>query len=633
MSQTKTVRIQQRVDTTANWESHNPLLLENEIAYEKETGQYKMGDGVTLWSKLPYYSNIRKGNSSNSAILNDTTNNYCGLKVFYIKSIDMENKKIYLSTEHYDLPTVSTEDNTDKNFVTPKYAAGDEFDLIVSSPTFNNGRTHAHFVNTIVNIENNVVTYKDDLPFTQFKSDSAYYSQSFFVSSKPMEGVVEISGNNTAEGAYTIAAGPWSHAEGYGTLAAGRFAHAEGYETRASYGAHAEGQSTSAKGINSHAEGYLTKANNNYAHAEGRETIADGNWGAHAEGYGTIASGNTSHAEGRLTQATNSYAHAEGESTISSGQGSHAEGGFTTAKGSYSHAEGRYTLAHGTNSHAEGNSSNSSINYVYDADGKALSKEEIIETWTNGKKNFAVAFNVGAHIEGLDNVVTGEYSHAEGTDNLVTGNNAHAEGYNTQATGHYAHVEGNGCTSTNQSSHAEGQTCHATGQYGAHAEGFSARAAGVASHAENKATRAAGDYSHAEGNTTATEGIGSHAEGYMTNTTNKASYSHAEGMGTYACSEAQHVQGKYNVLDPSGKYAHIIGDGTAAEKDADGKVIKPEVRKNIHTIEWNTGNAWYKGTVETDGIILRSSTEGSTKKFLLTIDDNGSLKASEIKEV
>ena len=50
----KQIRIQSRVDTKANWERINPILLEREIGYEKETGKYKIGDGVNTWLQLSY---------------------------------------------------------------------------------------------------------------------------------------------------------------------------------------------------------------------------------------------------------------------------------------------------------------------------------------------------------------------------------------------------------------------------------------------------------------------------------------------------------------------------------------------------------------------------------------------------
>ena len=95
-------------------------------------------------------------------------------------------------------------------------------------------------------------------------------------------------------------------------------------------------------------------------------------------------------------------------------------------------------------------------------------------------------------------------------------------------------------------------------------------------------------------------------------------YSVAEGMSTIASSEYQHVQGKYNIEDSSNTYAHIVGNGTAIT-----------ARSNAHTLDWS-GNAWYAGTVEGKALILLSSTTGSTKKFKITVNDSGTLSATEV---
>lgn len=95
------------------------------------------------------------------------------------------------------------------------------------------------------------------------------------------------------------------------------------------------------------------------------------------------------------------------------------------------------------------------------------------------------------------------------------------------------------------------------------------------------------------------------------------------------------MQGKYNIEDKSGKYAHIVGNGTDLAK-----------RSNAHTLDWH-GVPWFQGrpqfggTAQDNGsqsvvangdkeFILASSTEGSTKKFKVTVDDSGTLKATEI---
>ena len=121
--------------------------------------------------------------------------------------------------------------------------------------------------------------------------------------------------------------------------------------------------------------------------------------------------------------------------------------------------------------------------------------------------------------------------------------------------------------------------------------------------------------------------------------------SHAEGRHTKACSSYQHVHGKYNIEDSSNTYAHIVGNGNSDDE-----------RSNAHTLDWS-GNAWFAGDVYTgstsgtnkdegskklateeyvngriteDSIIIKSSTPDSTKKFKITVDDSGTIFATEV---
>jgi hypothetical protein len=45
---------QQRRDTAANWTFNNPTLLAGELAYESDTGKWKIGTGSTAWTALSY---------------------------------------------------------------------------------------------------------------------------------------------------------------------------------------------------------------------------------------------------------------------------------------------------------------------------------------------------------------------------------------------------------------------------------------------------------------------------------------------------------------------------------------------------------------------------------------------------
>jgi hypothetical protein len=51
-----TTIIQVRRDTAANWSSNNPTLAQGEIGFETNTSKFKIGNGSSVWSTLPYFS-------------------------------------------------------------------------------------------------------------------------------------------------------------------------------------------------------------------------------------------------------------------------------------------------------------------------------------------------------------------------------------------------------------------------------------------------------------------------------------------------------------------------------------------------------------------------------------------------
>ena len=158
-------------------------------------------------------------------------------------------------------------------------------------------------------------------------------------------------------------------------------------------------------------------------------------------------------------------------------------------------------------------------------------------------------------------------------------------------------------------------SCKATGEY-SHAEGSNNTASGEYSHAGGYMTNASGTSSHTEGQYTTASGTCSHAE--CKNTTASGTCSHAEGWDTIASGEYSHVQGRANVEDVNNKYAHIVGNGASSVQ-----------RSNAHTLDWS-GNAWYAGTVEGTAMIVKSSTASSTKRFKITVDDSGTISATEV---
>ena len=147
---------------------------------------------------------------------------------------------------------------------------------------------------------------------------------------------------------------------------------------------------------------------------------------------------------------------------------------------------------------------------------------------------------------------------------------------------------------------------------------------GIASHAEGDNTTASGINSHAEGDHTKASGTGSHAEGFFTT----------------ASADYQHVEGVYNIDDgANGDKLHIVGNGTSLK------------RSNAHTLD-KSGNAWYAGDVYVGSTSGTNRDAGSKKlateayvdetklviaspggkKFKITVDDTGTLSATEVTD-
>lgn len=319
---------------------------------------------------------------------------------------------------------------------------------------------------------------------------------------------------------------------------------------------------------------------------------------SHAEGDNTTASGDESHAEGYSATASGSTSHAEGFYTVASEFATHAEGSHSEANARYSHAEGHNTVVSATDVSMPSSSLEEGMGHYGHAEGFCT----------------LVTGGHGAHAEGCKTKSSGNSSHAEGEATIASGACSHAEGESTTASGWASHAEGTDTAASGSRSHAEGCNTEASGTY-SHAEGSSTHSSGWASHAEGNNPTASGWASHAEGDATTASGNSSHAEGSGTIASEFSS--HAEGRQTVASSDYQHVQGKYNIEDSAGVYAHIVGNGTETKSS------------NCHTIDWD-GNAWFSGTIEGKSIIIPSSTADSTKKFKITVDDSGTISATEV---
>ena len=165
----------------------------------------------------------------------------------------------------------------------------------------------------------------------------------------------------------------------------------------------------------------------------------------------------------------------------------------------------------------------------------------------------------GSHSEGRYSKAIGQYAHSEGLG-TISGYASHAEGRYTKATGNMSHAEGHLTNAYGHNSHSEGRDTTATG-YASHAEGNMTEASGAHAHAEGIKTKASGETSHAEGNTTEASGAFSHSEGR--DTIAQGDYSHVEGIGAKALNKYAHAEGANT--QAKGEVSHAEGGASIAE--------------------------------------------------------------------
>ena len=201
-----------------------------------------------------------------------------------------------------------------------------------------------------------------------------------------------------------MAIGPQSHAEGFGTTASGNRSHAEGY--------------SEVKPSDEVLELDVSKQ---------KEAIIEG-WNS-TENKFSLAAGAASHVEGSNNLALGWCAHTEGEMTLAYANGSHAEGYRITASGECSHAEGRSNIIP---------SPNDVLNIKVDTEDDNTNKsnrQNIVDHWTSGGKQFSLAAGRFSHVEGHNCLALAWAAHAENHGAVASGNFSHAEGIQTIASG------------------------------------------------------------------------------------------------------------------------------------------------------------------------------------------------------
>lgn len=83
-------------------------------------------------------------------------------------------------------------------------------------------------------------------------------------------------------------------------------------------------------------------------------------------------------------------------------------------------------------------------------------------------------------------------------------------------------------------------------------------------------------------------------------------YDFVSGIGCIANQQCQRVYGQYNEIDINNKYVDIVGWGN-----------NDSLRKNIYTLEKNTGNGWFRGTLIAEGNSV-GAIDNSENGYILT---------------
>ena len=78
-------RIQLRRDVSTNWITVNPILADGEVGLEQDTSQFKIGNGISAWSGLPYGG--IKGEPGLSAYTIAVENGFTGTESQWLASL------------------------------------------------------------------------------------------------------------------------------------------------------------------------------------------------------------------------------------------------------------------------------------------------------------------------------------------------------------------------------------------------------------------------------------------------------------------------------------------------------------------------------------------------------------------
>ena len=152
------VKIITRNDTTEQWSSQNPVLLEGELGYDSTVKMLKIGDGSSNWSDLKYISGAEAGSGAPSAgatdkllgsIYVDTTGNKAYILI--AKDSDSSTWKQVVTPE--DLSNLGAGDMLKAEFATNAKSSQGYVDKAILADTATEA-THATSADSAINATN-----------------------------------------------------------------------------------------------------------------------------------------------------------------------------------------------------------------------------------------------------------------------------------------------------------------------------------------------------------------------------------------------------------------------------------------------------------------------------------------------
>lgn len=392
------VRIRWKRDTSANWTSNNPVLLNGEIIIvDTDSGEmrFKIGDGVKTYTQLPFEDEVVRNLINNKVDKVDgkglSTNDYTTDEKEKLAGIEA-GAQVNVQADW------EQNDNTNGSYIKnrPFYAISST-EVTLLDGTFEFSRNNELYIY----VQDFTTVFEIGKEYTVIFDGVNYTCTAYIVQNAPVLGnnvIISSSSTDTGEPFIIATTGTKlvvdtkltdaSHTVTIKTIGENIKKIEQKYIPDLEYLSKDSPVGTGSFSLNRKADTTVGI----YSFAEGYDTTASGDY-SHAEGAGTRASGYSSHAEGAGTEASGPYSHAEGCGTIVAGNDSqHVQGKFNIKDlaSNYAHIVGNGTLSTPSNAHTldwSGNAwfqgdvyTGSTSGTNKDAGSKKLATEEYVDT-------------------------------------------------------------------------------------------------------------------------------------------------------------------------------------------------------------------------------------------------------------